>query len=109
MMKSQDDTVNTLKYYAGIDLGGTGIKCGIVNENGKIIAVSYSRYGATNDEISVIIINAKSTRVRESLRYAEHWMKSYEWLFDRMVYQDTPNDLLKEGKGICIYKSNVSW
>ena len=40
MMKSQDDdTVNTLKYYAGIDLGGTGIKCGIVNENGKIIAI----------------------------------------------------------------------
>ena len=81
----------------------------IIDENGKIIAVSYSRYGATNDEISVIIINAKSTRVRESLRYAEHWMNSYEWLFDRMVYQDTPNDLLKEGKGICIYKSNVSW
>lgn len=40
MMKSQDDdTVNTLKYYAGIDLGGTDIKCGIVNENGKIIAI----------------------------------------------------------------------
>lgn len=38
-MKSQDDTVNTLKYYAGIDLGGTGIKCGIVDENGKIIAI----------------------------------------------------------------------
>ena len=39
MMKSQDDTANTLKYYAGIDLGGTGIKCGIVDENGKIIAI----------------------------------------------------------------------
>lgn len=40
MMKSQDDdTVNTLKYYAGIDLGGTGIKCGIVDQNGKIVAI----------------------------------------------------------------------
>lgn len=45
MMKSQDDdTVNTLKYYAGIDLGGTGIKCGIVNENGKIIAIKKMSY-----------------------------------------------------------------
>ncbi|MDY4676726.1 MAG: ROK family protein [Candidatus Borkfalkiaceae bacterium] len=32
-------TENTLKYYAGIDLGGTGIKCGIVDENGKIVAI----------------------------------------------------------------------
>ena len=27
-----------MKYYLGIDLGGTFIKCGVVDENGKIIA-----------------------------------------------------------------------
>lgn len=32
-------TKNLIKYYAGIDLGGTGIKCGIVDEKGKIVAV----------------------------------------------------------------------
>lgn len=31
-------TENTKKYYAGIDLGGTGIKCGIVDEAGNIVA-----------------------------------------------------------------------
>ena len=31
MMKSQDNTVNSLKYYAGIDLDQTDIKCGIVD------------------------------------------------------------------------------
>ncbi len=39
MMKSQDNTVNSLKCYAGIDLDQTDIKCGIVDENGKIIAI----------------------------------------------------------------------
>ena len=27
-----------MKYYAGIDLGGTFIKCGIIDEEGKLIA-----------------------------------------------------------------------
>lgn len=31
MMKSQDNTVNSLKCYAGIDLDQTDIKCGIVD------------------------------------------------------------------------------
>lgn len=26
-----------MEYYAGIDLGGTNIKCGIVDETGKIV------------------------------------------------------------------------
>ena len=26
-----------MKYYAGIDLGGTFIKCGIVDETGKLL------------------------------------------------------------------------
>ena len=26
-----------MKYYAGLDLGGTFIKCGIVDENGKVL------------------------------------------------------------------------
>ena len=26
-----------MKYYAGLDLGGTFIKCGIVSEKGEII------------------------------------------------------------------------
>ena len=38
-------TENTLKYYAGIDLGGTGIKCGIVDENGGLTRLSASGYG----------------------------------------------------------------
>lgn len=29
--------INNTKYYAGIDIGGTFIKCGIVSENGEII------------------------------------------------------------------------
>ena len=36
-------TENTLKYYTGIDLDGTGIKCGIVDENGKIVAIKVSK------------------------------------------------------------------
>lgn len=32
-------TENLMKYYAGIDLGGTGIKCGIVGDDGKIVAM----------------------------------------------------------------------
>ena len=36
-------TENTLKYYAGIDLGGTGIKCGIVDENGRSLRLRNAR------------------------------------------------------------------
>ena len=63
MMKSQDDTVNTLKYYAGIDLGGTGIKCGIVNENGKIIAIKKcpTRKGVEAKEIVSDMANLVTT------------------------------------------------
>ena len=32
-------TENCEKYYAGIDLGGTGIKCGIVNGHGEMVAI----------------------------------------------------------------------
>ena len=27
-----------MKYYVGIDFGGTGIKVGIIDENGKILS-----------------------------------------------------------------------
>lgn len=35
----KSSSATAVKYYAGIDLGGTGIKCGIVDENGKIVAI----------------------------------------------------------------------
>ena len=35
----KSSSATAVKYYAGIDLGGTGIKCGIVDENGKIVAL----------------------------------------------------------------------
>lgn len=43
-----------MKYYAGIDLGGTFIKCGIVDDGGNIIAKDKIPTGATRpyDEIA---------------------------------------------------------
>lgn len=46
-------TENPTRYYLGIDLGGTGIKCGVVNENGKIIAGGScpTRKGVAPDDV----------------------------------------------------------
>ena len=46
-------TENTTKYYLGIDLGGTGIKCGVVDENGKILVGGScpTRKGVTPEDV----------------------------------------------------------
>ncbi len=46
-------TENPTKYYLGIDLGGTGIKCGVVDENGKILVGGScsTRKGVTPEDV----------------------------------------------------------
>ena len=99
MMKSQDDdTVNTLKYYAGIDLGGTGIKCGIVDENGKIVAIKKcpTRKGVEAKEILLDMANLVKDLQKETGLKLEG------------VGVGCPG-LIDTEKGNVVYSNNLAW
>ena len=58
-----------MEYYAGIDLGGTNIKCGIVDETGTVIkyeSIPTNREKGFSNVVSTITCE-KSFKSRECL------------------------------------------
>ena len=91
-------TENTLKYYAGIDLGGTGIKCGIVDENGKIVAIKKcpTRKGVEAKEILLDMANLVKDLQKETGLTLEG------------VGVGCPG-LIDTEKGNVVYGNNLAW
>src|SRR5690554_6206257 len=46
--------VCVMKYFVGIDLGGTNIKAGIVDEQGKIICKDRMKTNAARDQLAIV-------------------------------------------------------
>lgn len=91
-------TENTLKYYAGIDLGGSGIKCGIVDENGKIVAIKKcpTRKGVDVKEILRDMVNLVKDLQKETGLKLEG------------VGVGCPG-LIDTEKGNVVYSNNLAW
>lgn len=91
-------TENTLKYYAGIDLGGTGIKCGIVDENGKIVAIKKcpTKKGVEAKEILFDMANLVKDLQKETGLKLEG------------VGVGCPG-LIDTEKGNVVYSNNLAW
>ncbi len=87
-----------MKYYAGIDLGGTGIKCGIVDKNGKIVA---TKKCATRKNVSAEeIISDMATMVSE--------LKDETGLNLEAVGVGCPG-IIDTVNGNIIYNNNLAW
>lgn len=82
---------------------------GYYNADGSMIAIPYAQYASLrpNDTL-VLVINRQSSVLDRAEAYAKHWMKSYEWMYDRATLQDTPAEH-KKMYGISLYKDEMDW
>jgi len=79
----------------------------IFSDDGRLIAVPYKTFLAMKSGMfRVIIINKHTPNLSRALAYAQHLIKSNEWIytFDR---ESQPKETRKYG--ICIYKHEVDW
>ena len=87
-----------MEYYAGIDLGGTNIKCGIVDETGKIIiqesVPTHSEEGfsyVTETLAGLVIKLARETKIDV-----------------KAVGVGSPGMIGGE-RGVVVYSNNLAW
>lgn len=91
-------TENNMKYYAGVDLGGTGIKCGIVDESGNIVAVKKC---ATKKGVSAeTIIADMSELVTQLINQTGYKIEG--------VGVGCPG-LIDSSEGVVVYSNNLGW
>ena len=91
---------------------------GIWNEEGEMIAIPYHDWNYDDgNQITAIVINAKSSVIPRALAYTEHYIKSFEWLiFGRLTHYSDPQAMkeiydLKDFEigWLCILKEDVDW
>lgn len=87
-----------MKYYAGIDIGGTNIKTGIVNELGEIIAEDSVPTGA--DRPQEVVLQDIISSVKESIARAKVSPSS--------VGMGSPG-LIDSKRGVVVYNNNLNW
>lgn len=82
---------------------------GVFSEDQRMIAVPYTPYfaGIYPHPHQVLLLNAMSPQLEAARAYAAYWMKSYEWMYDRVLLEDTPDELRRYG--ICTYRDQVDW
>lgn len=82
---------------------------GAFSTDGRMIAIPFAPLADIYpNAIQVMVMNAKGVDIDKALAYEQHWMKSYEWMYDKKIHNDTPEELKKK-YGICIYKDQVDW
>ena len=67
-----------MKYYVGIDLGGTNISAGVVNENYEIIAKASTKTNCPRPAVEIAEDMAKTAI--ESIKKAELSLDQIEWI-----------------------------
>ena len=87
-----------MEYYAGIDLGGTNIKCGIVDETGKIVCQesmpTHSEKGFS-DVVSTMAELVKKLSKAVSVRV-------------KAVGVGAPG-MIDGENGVVVYSNNLAW
>lgn len=87
-----------MKYYAGIDIGGTNIKTGIVDELGNIISEDTVPTGA--DRTQELVLQDIISSVKESIAKAQ--------VTPFAVGMGSPG-LIDSKNGVVVYNNNLGW
>lgn len=90
-----------MKHYLGIDLGGTNIAAGVVNEDGVIVAECSVKTGSKRGAEAVI--NDMASVARQAAEKADLSMNEIEW-----VGVGAPGTCNK-ATGIIEYSNNLDW
>lgn len=90
-----------MKYYIGIDLGGTNIAAGVVNENHEIIASASVKTESTRGADPIIADMARVAK--EAAEKANISMDDIEW-----VGVGAPGTCIKS-TGVIEYSNNLDW
>lgn len=67
-----------MKYYVGIDLGGTNISVGVVNENYEIISKASTKTNCPRPAVEIAADMAKMSL--EAIKKAELIVDDIEWV-----------------------------
>lgn len=82
---------------------------GLFSADGRMIAVPYAQYAAlAPDSTLVIVVNARCADLSRAMAYEKHWMRSYEWMYDRAVNDDIPSEHRKK-YGVSLFKDEMDW
>ena len=87
-----------MKYYAGIDLGGTFVKCGIVDGNGKIIAKDKIPTGAEREY----------TLIARDMAELAVGLAAKSGVKIEAVGIGAPGTIDSEN-GVVVYSNNIKW
>lgn len=87
-----------MKFYAGIDIGGTNIKTGIVDEAGNIISEDSVPTGA--DRPQEVVLQDIISSVKESIAKAD--------VTPSAIGMGSPG-LIDSKKGVVVYNNNLGW
>ena len=87
-----------MKFYAGIDIGGTNIKTGIVDELGEIISEDSVPTGA--DRPQEVVLQDIISSVKESIAKAQ--------VTPSAVGMGSPG-LIDSKRGVVVYNNNLGW
>ncbi|MBR4196015.1 MAG: ROK family protein [Synergistaceae bacterium] len=87
-----------MKFYAGIDIGGTNIKTGIVDELGEIISEDSVPTGA--DRPQEVVLQDIISSVKESIAKAQ--------VTPIAVGMGSPG-LIDSKRGVVVYNNNLGW
>ena len=90
-----------MKYYVGIDLGGTNISAGVVNENYEIIAKASTKTNCPRPASEIGEDMAKTAI--EAVKKAELSMDQIEW-----VGIGTPG-IADNANGVIVYSNNLGF
>lgn len=86
-----------------------GVPNGFYSSDGRMIAIPYAQYANLKpDNTLVRVINGQCDNTDRAMEYAIHWMKSYEWMYDRAINNDTPADHRRK-YGISLFKYDMDW
>lgn len=102
---------STDPYWAGRNPDWVQPK-GLFSADGRMIAIPFREEIYTEkSETSLFVVNAKSPALSRALEFAEHYIKSYEWLhfvFETDWYD--PEIVKTYGiRNICLLKEDIDW
>lgn len=92
------DEGNSVKYYAGIDLGGTYIKCGIVSSDGKLVIKDKIPTGSQRHHTEII---------EDMAELVKNLSKKADVTVDA-VGIGSPGTVDSKN-GIIVYSNNIDW
>lgn len=84
---------------------------GLFSQDGRMIAIPHDPFAPSNHGIRCFIVNANTPDLSRCLAYAEHLVKSCEWVYKVVKTEWIDEDIVEKygDRSVCIYKDEVDW